>query len=191
MNPVSYPPSMPEPRAPKRKGRPVLIVLMAVSALLVISCAGVLTFALAGSSKPTGSAPLLTAPDGSLSPSAKAPTPAKSTSKPSAADLERLNAGTAALEYLGNGQGFSRKGLIKQLSSEYGEDYPVKTATEAVDILQKAGVIDWNEEAVKSAQSYLSSQSFSRKGLIKQLESSYGEGFTHAQAVYGVDHAGL
>ena len=32
---------------------------------------------------------------------------------------------------------------------------------------------------------------FSRQGLIDQLESPYGEGFTHAQAVYGVNQTGL
>ena len=32
---------------------------------------------------------------------------------------------------------------------------------------------------------------FSRAGLIQQLESPYGEKFTHGQAVYGVNHVGL
>ena len=47
--------------------------------------------------------------------------------------------------------------------------------------------MDWNEQAAKSAQSYLDTSAFSRQGLIEQLESEYGAGFTHAQAVYGVD----
>ncbi|MEU7952653.1 Ltp family lipoprotein [Micromonospora chalcea] len=34
------------------------------------------------------------------------------------------------------------------------------------------------------AKDYLDTQPFSRSGLIKQLEF---EGYTHAQAVYGVD----
>lgn len=60
------------------------------------------------------------------------------------------------------------------------------------------------EQAIGSAEQYLSFTPFSRKGLIEQLssdagegfsieqlESSAGEGFTHAQAVYGVTKAGL
>lgn len=44
--------------------------------------------------------------------------------------------------------------------------------------------IDFNEQAVETAASYLRSSSFSRTGLIEQLEY---EGFTHKQAVYGVN----
>jgi hypothetical protein len=50
---------------------------------------------------------------------------------------------------------------------------------------------NWNQQAAKSAKSYLSMTSFSRAGLIQQLSSSAGEGFTHAQAVYGVNKTGL
>lgn len=51
--------------------------------------------------------------------------------------------------------------------------------------------VDWNEQAAKSAKNYLETSAFSRTGLIKQLSSAYGEGFTHVQAVYGVNQAGL
>jgi hypothetical protein len=44
-------------------------------------------------------------------------------------------------------------------------------------------------EALEAAQSYLRSGHFSRAGLIHQLESSYGEDFSHADAVWGVNHA--
>ena len=44
-------------------------------------------------------------------------------------------------------------------------------------------------EALASAKSYLETGSFSRAGLIDQLTSSYGEGFSHADAVWGVNHA--
>lgn len=40
------------------------------------------------------------------------------------------------------------------------------------------------ENARKSAESYLDGAAFSRKGLVKQLEY---EGFSHEDAVYGVD----
>jgi hypothetical protein len=82
---------------------------------------------------------------------------------------------------------FSRKGLIRQLSSSAGAGFSTKDATFAVDYL----TVDWNEQAAKSAKEYLSVTSFSRAGLIRQLESSAGAGFTHAQAVYGVNKAGL
>jgi hypothetical protein len=44
-------------------------------------------------------------------------------------------------------------------------------------------------EALQAAKTYLSTGSFSRAGLIHQLESPYGDHFTHAQAVYGVNVA--
>lgn len=82
---------------------------------------------------------------------------------------------------------FSRKGLIRQLSSSAGAGFSTKDATFAVEHLK----VDWNEQAAKSAKEYLSVTSFSRAGLIRQLSSSAGAGFTHAQAVYGVNKAGL
>jgi len=48
--------------------------------------------------------------------------------------------------------------------------------------------VDWNDQAAKKAAEYLSFESFSRSGLIKQLEF---EGFTQAQAEYGADSVGL
>jgi Host cell surface-exposed lipoprotein len=44
-------------------------------------------------------------------------------------------------------------------------------------------------EALEAAKSYLSSGDFSRAGLIHQLESPYGERFSHADSVWGVNHA--
>jgi hypothetical protein len=92
----------------------------------------------------------------------------------------------AARDYL-SFQAFSRKGLIRQLSSNAGSGFSTNDATFAVDSL----TVNWNEQAAKSAKDYLSFQHFSRSGLIEQLESSAGSGFTHAQAVYGVNKAGL
>ncbi|WP_167493154.1 Ltp family lipoprotein [Micromonospora ureilytica] len=99
---------------------------------------------------------------------------------------EQKNAVRSAQDYLSY-VAFSRKGLIKQLSSDAGDGYSLEAATYAVDSLD----IDYNEQAVKSAQDYLKNGAFSRKGLITQLESDAGDGFTHSQAVYGVDEAGL
>ena len=47
---------------------------------------------------------------------------------------------------------------------------------------------DWKQEAAASAASYLETGSFSQKSLIRQLKF---EGFTEAEAEYGVEKAGL
>jgi Host cell surface-exposed lipoprotein len=47
---------------------------------------------------------------------------------------------------------------------------------------------NWNQQAAKAAGEYLDSQSFSRIGLIRQLEF---DGFTASQATYGVNQTGL
>jgi len=92
------------------------------------------------------------------------------------------NALESAKDYL-EYSGFSKKGLIQQLSSSAGEGYSRSDATYAAN---HAGA-DWNQEAVESAQSYLDMDSFSRSGLIEQLSSSAGEKFTPAQARYAVN----
>lgn len=90
------------------------------------------------------------------------------------------NAVRSAKQYL-SFQGFSRSGLIRQLSSTYGDGYDVADATVAVDSLN----IDWNQQAARSAQQYLSFQGFSCTGLINQLSSSAGDGYTESEAYYG------
>ena len=52
----------------------------------------------------------------------------------------------------------------------------------------QASTID-QRQALISAKSYLSMGGFSRAKLIQQLQSPYGEHFSHANAVWGVDHA--
>jgi len=44
-------------------------------------------------------------------------------------------------------------------------------------------------EALGAAKSYLSTGSFSQAGLIHQLQSPYGEDFSHSDSVWGVIHA--
>ena len=95
------------------------------------------------------------------------------------------NALRSATGYL-NMTGFSRDGLIDQLSSDAGEGYSVADATAAVDSLS----VDWNENAAKSAQEYLDMTGFSCKGLIEQLSSSAGSKYTVEQATYGARTAG-
>ncbi|MEQ5818100.1 Ltp family lipoprotein [Halomonas sp. SCS19] len=95
------------------------------------------------------------------------------------------NAVRSANQYLSM-QGFSRQGLIDQLSSDFGDGYEVSDATVAVDSLE----VDWNKEALDSAKLYLSMQGFSCKGLIDQLSSESGDNFTESQATYGAQQAG-
>ncbi|HEX8433129.1 MAG TPA: Ltp family lipoprotein [Longimicrobium sp.] len=82
--------------------------------------------------------------------------------------------------------GFSRQGLIDQLSSDAGEQYSVEDATAAVDRLQ----VDWSEQAARSAKNYLDMSGFSCKGLIEQLSSSAGDKYTVEQATAGAKSAG-
>jgi hypothetical protein len=111
------------------------------------------------------------------------PKPTKTAPKVTAAQEQAIGSAESYLAFTA----FSRKGLIRQLSSDAGEGFSVADATYAVDHIK----VDWNEQAARSARSYLEMTHFSRSGLIHQLESSSGEGFTHRQAVYGVTKAGL
>lgn len=95
------------------------------------------------------------------------------------------NAVRSARQYLSI-SGFSRAGLIEQLSSEYGSGYDVADATVAVDSLN----VDWNENAARSAKQYLSISGFSCKGLIEQLSSDFGSKYTVSEATYGARQAG-
>jgi hypothetical protein len=96
------------------------------------------------------------------------------------------NAIASAQSYL-DLAGFSREGLIDQLSSKAGDGYKVNDATVAVDSLN----VDWNAEAVESAKSYLELTGFSRAGLIQQLSSPSGDQYTKAQATYAANKVGL
>jgi hypothetical protein len=95
------------------------------------------------------------------------------------------NAVRSANSYL-DMTGFSRDGLIDQLSSPYGDGYSVGDATAAVDSLS----VDWNAQAVKSARQYLSMMGFSCNGLIEQLSSDAGDKYSVGQATYGAQQSG-
>lgn len=104
--------------------------------------------------------------------------------------MSQQNAYASAERYL-NFKAFSRNGLLDQLTSEYGDGFPAEDAEFAVARLEAAGLVDWNEQAAKSAKSYLEHMPFSRQGLLDQLTSEYGEHFTPEQAAYGVSQTGL
>lgn len=98
---------------------------------------------------------------------------------------QQKNAVRSAKNYI-SFQGFSRDGLINQLSSDAGDGYSVDDATIAVDSLD----IDYNEQAGRAAENYLSFTGFSCDGLINQLSSSAGDKYTIEQAEYGAKLAG-
>ena len=52
-----------------------------------------------------------------------------------------------------------------------------------------AGTTNGDKQALVAAKEYLSTQAFSLKGLIAQLDSPYGGQFTVAQATYGARKA--
>ncbi|UYH52287.1 Ltp family lipoprotein [Candidatus Kirkpatrickella diaphorinae] len=96
-----------------------------------------------------------------------------------------MNAARSAKQYIAI-SGFSRRGLIEQLSSDVGNGYDIDDATRAVDSLH----IDWNAQAVRSAKLYLKLTGFSCKGLIQQLSSSAGDRYTPSEAAYGAKQVG-
>ena len=100
--------------------------------------------------------------------------------------MEQKNAYKAAKSYL-EFSGFSKQGLIDQLSSEYADNYPEDVAEFAVNALEENGEVDWVEECKESAQSYLEFSSFSKEGLIEQLTSEYGDKYTREEAEAAVE----
>jgi hypothetical protein len=95
---------------------------------------------------------------------------------------EQEQAILSAQSYLDSDQGFSKAGLTDQLTSSYGEGFSPSLARFAIRHVD----VNWNEQAVLSAKSYVDSgQGFSYAGLVDQLDSPYGGQFTLAQAQHG------
>jgi hypothetical protein len=200
-NPGQYP--SPPNQLPPKKTMPwwawLLVGVFGVPALLIGGCTAILGGSLAAEtakddptpviSTQTPEVPVETYDPGIQTPpttEAPKPKPTKPTATKPAMTASQEQAIGSAESYLAY-TAFSRKGLIRQLSSDAGEGFSVADATYAVDHIK----VDWNEQAAKKAREYLAMTHFSRSGLIRQLESDAGEGFTHRQAVYGVTKAGL
>ena len=112
-------------------------------------------------------------------------TPASTAPAGTTSELQAL---ASAQNYLSDGQGFSRQGLIGQLDSPDGDNFSVADATWAVD---HSGA-NWDAQAVDCAKGYMNDgQGFSRASLIQQMTSSYGNKFTQAQAEYAANAVGL
>jgi Host cell surface-exposed lipoprotein len=170
------------PTASKRswfRRHPILTVILALIVVGAISSA-------ASKGNSSGSSGV-SANNASAAASTPIAQPASTSTPPaSRMTVAQQQAVESATSYLSMG-GFSRAGLIQQLSSSAGEGFPNAVAVFAVDHLH----VNWNEQAVESAKSYLKMGGFSRAELIQQLSSSAGEGFTYGQAVYAANQVGL
>lgn len=181
---------MPLPKKGKKRGKGCLIALGIVLGL------GVLGALANPGSKAAPSSDTIASDTVAANISEAADEPAsRNAATPTAEDAEgapsiglfgpRANAARSAKQYL-DMTGFSRRGLIEQLSSNAGSGYNVADATAAVDSLS----VDWNEQAARSAKTYLDMTGFSCSGLIQQLSSSAGSKYTVKEARYGAERAG-
>lgn len=64
------------------------------------------------------------------------------------------------------------------------------TGSQAAPKARETAISVSQRQALKSAQSYIDLTGFSKAGLIKQLSSDAGEGFTRADATYAANHVG-
>lgn len=189
-------PSYQPPPPPPRKRHLLRNVLLAGGAIVVLII--VLAVALGGGKTPSSNTGNLGAGSNITSPAAQASTapaasqPASQPASPAAPaapqyTVSQQQAIIAAQGYLSMGSGFSYQGLIDQLSSSAGNGFSVADATFAANHVQ----VDWNQQALESAQGYMKMGGFSCSSLMDQLTSSYGEQFTQAQAAYAVQVVGL
>jgi len=130
------------------------------------------------------------APASTAAPASSAPAPATPASTPAAPSspsmtIAQQQAVEAAQNYLALGQGFSYESLLQQLTSSSGSGFANSDAEFAINYLKP----DWNQQAVEAAKSYLAlGQGFSYEGLLQQLTSSSGSGFTQAQAEFAINY---
>lgn len=117
-------------------------------------------------------------------PSAPTPPPAPSTPAPPAMTASQQQAVQAAQGYLSDGAGFSAESLDQQLTSSAGNGFSQADAQFAINYLNP----NWDAQALDAAQGYMSDgEGFSASSLTQQLTSTYGNGFTNAQATYAVN----
>ncbi|MGA9762616.1 MAG: Ltp family lipoprotein [Gaiellaceae bacterium] len=158
-----------------------------ITVILALIILGAIGSALSNGKDSGSSGTSANEPPAAASTSTKSPT---TTSAPPAPKMTAAQeqAIQSAQSYLSMDSGFSRTGLIDQLSSSAGSGFPKAVAVFAVNHLN----VNWNEQAVLAAKGYLAmGTGFSREGLIDQLSSSAGSQFTRAQAVYAANHVGL
>lgn len=77
----------------------------------------------------------------------------------------------------------SKKGIYKQLTSEYGDGFTAEAAQYAIDNVDA----DYNYNAYMKALNYQDMMSMSQNNIYDQLISEYGEEFTEEEATYAVN----
>ena len=186
---AQQPPQQP-PRPPRRNrhtGRNILAGIGALIILIIVINAANNSHGTSGAGPGTQTQTAAPTAQGASQAPAQTPAGAPAKTKP-AGTVSELEALTAAENYLSDGTGFSRQGLIDQLDSSYGDNFSVADATWGVE---HSGA-NWDAQAVDCAKGYMSDgQGFSRQGLIEQMTSSYGNKFTEAQAEYAASAVGL
>ncbi len=88
-------------------------------------------------------------------------------------------------ETYANTMHMSKKRIYAQLTSSYGNKFAASDAKYAVDHLTD---VDWNNNALETAKTYVNTLHMSRNAVYGQLTSSYGDQFTASQAQYAVNH---
>lgn len=77
----------------------------------------------------------------------------------------------------------SKQGIYDQLTSEF-DKYPPEEAQYTIDHLK----VNFNENALKTAESYQKNMSMSTDAIKEQLVSPYGDKFTEEEAEYATQH---
>jgi hypothetical protein len=188
--PPAQPPIQPPTRKRKRRGKRGAIIV-AVGAIAFLGIVIAATSHSGGNGKAAGTSLVPAAVTSTSSaavqaPAAQAPAAPATSQAPAAPAMTagQQQAVQSAQGYLSDGQGFSEQGLLDQLTSSSGEGFAKSDAEFAINYLHP----DWDQQAVESAKGYLSGgQGFSEQGLLQQLTSSSGEGFTQAQALYAIN----
>lgn len=100
-----------------------------------------------------------------------------------AADHADVDWGHQAVKAARASSASNRKGIERALTRD---GFTLEQAQFAADTLGYFTLAQQN--AIDAAEDYLSMEGFSRQGLIDQLDSPYGSGFSTADATFAVDH---
>ncbi|KOY78262.1 hypothetical protein RZ75_12310 [Apilactobacillus kunkeei] len=88
-------------------------------------------------------------------------------------------------DYYANDANMSKAKIYDQLTSSYGGNFSSSDANYAINHLDD---VDWNQNALATAQKYVDDYHMSKSELYDQLTSSYGEQFTASQAQYAINN---
>lgn len=78
----------------------------------------------------------------------------------------------------------SKTAIYEQLISENGDKFDEDAAKYAVDNLK----VDFNDNALRAAQTYFDDMNMTKEEIFTQLSSKHGDKFTEAEAQYAIDN---